>query len=79
MVVGQRRVLKTTIDVDLWIKRLGHSSEFKLIYIDILGGFSSKLKNKVSDSCVKAIHTRHPFLKSSIKTDDRFELLHHDV
>lgn len=77
--VVQRRVLVTTSYVDLWHKRLGHAYESKLKHISVFGSFSRDFKNRTCDSCVKEKHTRLSFPKSSIKTNNSFDLIHYDV
>lgn len=69
----------TTNSVDLWHKRLGHASESKLKHVSFKHSSISNLENKVCDSYIKAKHTRLPFLKSSIKINGCFELIHCDV
>lgn len=47
--------------------------------VDFLANFTSELKNKVCDSCIKAKHTTLPFFDSSIKTSECFDLIHRDI
>ena len=49
----KKSVMMTTVDVELWHKRLGHASESKLSQVDFLENHSRKLKERVCDSCVK--------------------------
>ncbi|GKC43676.1 retrovirus-related pol polyprotein from transposon TNT 1-94 [Tanacetum coccineum] len=70
----EKKAMMTSMDI--WHKRLGHASGDKLTHIDFLNDSSF---DQVCDSCIKAKHTKLPFPKSSIKTNDCFELIHCDI
>uniref|UniRef100_A0A251S5C6 Putative ribonuclease H-like domain-containing protein n=1 Tax=Helianthus annuus TaxID=4232 RepID=A0A251S5C6_HELAN len=63
--------------VEVWHKRLGHTSNDKLSCFDFVENASFKTMD--CDSCAKAKHTRLPFPVSSIKSKECFELLHCDI
>lgn len=78
-VVKEQKAFMTALDVEVWHKRLGHTSESKLSQVKLLGNFVNKLNSKVCDSCVRAKHTRLPFPSSNIKSDACFDLIHCDI
>ncbi|KAJ9561136.1 LOW QUALITY PROTEIN: hypothetical protein OSB04_006296 [Centaurea solstitialis] len=79
MVAQARKAMAIKVDAKVWHSRLGHASDSKLSYIDCLKDLSFDFKNDVCDSCVNAKHTRTPFPKSTIKTNECFELIHCDI
>ncbi|KAK1440796.1 hypothetical protein QVD17_06628 [Tagetes erecta] len=75
MVENKRRAMMST--VDLWHKRLGHTSSDKLSHFNFVENVSFKTFD--CDSCAKAKHTRLPFKLSSTKSKECFELIHCDI
>ncbi|GJU66909.1 putative RNA-directed DNA polymerase [Tanacetum coccineum] len=79
MVAQARKAMAIKVDAKICHSRLGHASDSKLSHIYCLKDISFDFKNNVCDSCVKAKHTRTPFPKSFIKTNECFELIHCDI
>ncbi|KAF5784023.1 putative RNA-directed DNA polymerase [Helianthus annuus] len=73
--VGRER-MAMAVGNDVWHRHLGHASHSKLSFLDFV---SFKTNGDVCDSCAKAKFTRLPFISSSIKTGECFELLHCDI
>ncbi|KAI3507425.1 hypothetical protein L1887_22411 [Cichorium endivia] len=79
MATHERKAMATKVDARVWHSRLGHASDSKLSNIDFFKNVSFNFKDDVCDSCVKAKHTRTPFPKSFIKTNECFDLIHCDI
>ncbi|KAF5776249.1 putative RNA-directed DNA polymerase [Helianthus annuus] len=79
MVAKERKAMMTKVDATVWHKRLGHASSMKLCQIESLNDVSFDFQDNVCDACIKAKHTRSLFQKSSIKTNECFDLIHCDV
>lgn len=75
MVENKRKAMMASVEV--WHKRLGHTSSNKLSHFDFTKNASFKTVD--CDSCAKAKHTRLPFPISSIRSKECFELLHCDI
>ncbi|KAK1414482.1 hypothetical protein QVD17_30227 [Tagetes erecta] len=79
MAAQERKAMAIKVDAKVWHSRLGHASDSKLSHIHFLRDFSFNFKENVCDSCAKAKHTRSPFPKSFIKTNECFVLIHCDI
>lgn len=77
IVANEKTAMMTTSDIDIWHKRLGHTSDSKLYKVDFLRNVYFNNRNNVCYSYVKS--KRLPFPVSSIKNVDCFELIHCDI
>ncbi|KAJ0856487.1 putative RNA-directed DNA polymerase [Helianthus annuus] len=75
MMENKRKAMMASVEV--WHKRLGHTSSSKLSHFNFVKNASFKTID--CDSCAKAKHTRLPFPVSSIKSKKCFELLYCDI
>lgn len=43
MVASERKDMMTSLDIDMWHKRLGHTSDSKICQVDFMKGFLLKI------------------------------------